>query len=50
MFLVVDWVRGRTIHDDEAVTPVQRCLLLSLAAGLLFAVLSVAEYLDAGRD
>jgi len=56
LLLVVDWVRRRTTEDDETLTPVQRRLLVPLAAGLLLAVLFVAElflaaeYLDAGRD
>jgi hypothetical protein len=56
LLLVVNWVPKRTTEDDEALTPVQRRLVVPLAAGLLLAVLFVAElffaaeYLDAGRD
>jgi hypothetical protein len=43
LLLVVNWVPKRTTEDDEALTPVQRRLLVPLAAGLLVAVLFVAE-------
>ena len=53
--LVINWLQGRNIGRDEALTVAQRRFLLPVAAGLLFVVLVAAElflsweYLKAGR-